>query len=174
MSKQHIMCFSRPYWRHGASLIQLLVGCRWGRSIRAPVAHPLFEYSMPQQDNDIGGQISRFAIIGVLNTCFGLAVILFFYRVLGSSLIVSNAAGYGMGLVLSFALNGFWTFDASTYKLTMVIKYLLLVGAAFIINMLVIMSLMSLGLPYWIAQIVGVITYSSIVFLGMKYAVFTK
>lgn len=79
-----------------------------------------------------------------------------------------------MGLVLSFALNGFWTFDASTYKLTMVIKYLLLVGAAFIINMLVIMSLMSLGLPYWIAQIVGVITYSSIVFLGMKYAVFTK
>lgn len=128
---------------------------------------------MPRHDTDTGGQILRFAVIGMLNTSAGVAIIFFCYKVVGLSLIASNAAGYGVGVVLSFVLNRSWTFGVSSNNFKTVINYLVLVGAAFVLNMLVIKHLISLDLPYWGSQIAGVVTYSTVVFLGMKHVIFT-
>jgi putative flippase GtrA len=128
---------------------------------------------MPQTGNGLSREVSRFAIIGALNTFVGVAVIFLFYKALGFGLVTSNAAGYGVGLVLSFALNGSWTFGSSTYNLHTVIKYFVLVCAAFTINILIIQLFTSFGLAYWAAQLVGVFVYSLLVFLGMKYVIFT-
>lgn len=119
-------------------------------------------------------QLSRFAMVGVLNTIVGVAVIFILYSGFGYGLMVSNAVGYGIGLVLSYVLNGSWTFGSSSYQLTDIGRYAVLVCVAFVVSFLLIERLMSLGLPYWIAQVSGVVAYSVLVFLGMKYAIFTK
>lgn len=116
----------------------------------------------------------RFALIGGLNTVVGVALIILLYRNFGLGLVMSNAAGYGVGLVLSFVLNGAWTFGTTRYSTTMVIKYLALIGLGFVTSMLIIYGLMKFGVAYWLAQLGGVVTYSGIVFLGMKYAVFSR
>lgn len=130
--------------------------------------------SMPQRDEAMGRQISRFAIVGALNTVFGVALIFLLYIGLELSLVVSNAVGYGLGLIVSFVLNGSWTFGASSYRPSTVIKYAVLVCFAFMVNIFLIQLLMSFSVAYWIAQMVGVVSYSALVFLGMKYAIFTK
>ena len=122
----------------------------------------------------MGRQISRFAIVGALNTIVGIAVIFVLYKGFDFGLVASNAAGYGVGIILSFVLNGSWTFGAASYCLAVIAKYAALVCFAFLMNILLIQLLMSLSLAYWIAQMSGVVTYSALVFLGMKYAIFTK
>ena len=113
-------------------------------------------------------------MVGALNTIVGVAVIFILYKGFDFSLIMSNAVGYGVGLIVSFVLNGSWTFGVSSYRPLTVAKYAALVCFAFIMNIFLIQLLMSFNIAYWIAQMVGVATYSALVFLGMKYAIFTK
>jgi putative flippase GtrA len=129
---------------------------------------------MAKSDQAIGRQVSRFAMVGALNTIAGVAVIFILYKGFDFSLIMSNAVGYGVGLIVSFVLNGSWTFGVSSYRPLTVAKYAALVCFAFIMNIFLIQLLMSFNIAYWIAQMVGVATYSALVFLGMKYAIFTK
>ena len=117
-------------------------------------------------------QLGRFASVGVLNTLVGVSLIFLCYEVFGLGLTLSNAIGYGAGLALSFALNGTWTFGAKTFDAGALAKFLALVLVAFVVNLAVIQTLLALGAPYPLAQITGVITYSALVFLGMKYAIF--
>lgn len=127
---------------------------------------------MSQVFGRTGREVSRFGIVGVANTVIGLAIIFFCYHIFDLGLVLSNAIGYGIGLALSFGLNGKWTFGASVSGSRTIVAYGALVGVAFVLNIILVNVLMLLSLPYWVAQIGGVVTYSVIVFLGMKYAVF--
>lgn len=121
-----------------------------------------------------GREVSRFSVVGVVNTLVGVAIIFVCFRVLGLGLVLSNAIGYGIGLGLSFILNGTWTFGVSTYGPKTLAAYAVLVGVAFLANIMLVKALMVLSLAYWVAQVTGVVTYSGIVFLGLKYVVFQK
>lgn len=129
---------------------------------------------MPQPQSTLTRQLSRFATVGVLNTLVGVAVIFACYQLLGFGLILSNVIGYGVGLIISFALNGAWTFGASTYTAPAIVKFLAIVAVALAANLAAIILTMSIGAPYPIAQLIGVCTYSALVFLGMKYAIFKE
>ena len=129
---------------------------------------------MPDPANPITRQLTRFATVGVLNTLVGVAVIFACYQLLDLGLTLSNAIGYGVGLAISFALNGAWTFGASQYTTAAVAKFLVIVAIAFAANLAAINLLMALATPYPIAQLIGVCTYSALVFLGMKYAIFKE
>lgn len=129
---------------------------------------------MSEPKSTITRQISRFATVGVLNTLVGVAMIFACYQLLGLGLTLSNAIGYGVGLTISFALNGAWTFGASQYTAAAITKFLVIVAIAFAANLAAINLLMAIGTPYPIAQLIGVCTYSALVFLGMKYAIFKE
>lgn len=55
--------------------------------------------------------LARFALVGVINTAVGFALILLGLR-LGLGDYAANALGYGLGLGVSYALNRSWTFRA--------------------------------------------------------------
>ncbi len=129
---------------------------------------------MAKTEGPVMRQVSRFALVGVLNTVVGVALIFVLYRSFGFGLVLANALGYGFGLMVSFLLNGSWTFGQSAYSTRTIAIYIAIVCAAFAINILTIQLLMAINLAYWIAQLCGVTAYSALVFLGMKYAVFTK
>lgn len=129
---------------------------------------------MLKAQNPVVKQAPRFALVGILNTLLGVSLIFLCHEVLGVGLVWSNVVGYGAGLVLSFLLNGSWTFGAASYTLPMVLRYMALVAIGFALNIAAIKALLWQEAPYWLAQFSGIFTYSAVVFLGMKYAVFTR
>lgn len=55
----------------------------------------------------------RFALVGVVNTLFGTAVMFLAYNLLGCSYWMSSAANYVFGSILSYFLNKYFTFRSS-------------------------------------------------------------
>lgn len=91
---------------------------------------------------------------------------------MGFDVAVANVIGYGTGLIISFALNGRWTFQKDTLTIINFSFFALLVLIAFICSLSILNYLMSLGVPYVVAQSIGVISYSLLLFLGMKHVVY--
>lgn len=117
-------------------------------------------------------QIRRYAVTGLINTGLGLAVILALHLGAGVGLVSANAAGYGAGWLVSYALNRSWTFGHAGAIRRSLPAYLVLVVVAFVANIWLISRLLSLGLPYVTAQIAGAVFYSVAVFAGAKHVVF--
>ena len=122
----------------------------------------------------VSRELVRFVVVGLLNTAIGLAVIVSLYTVAGLGLAASNAAGYAVGLVVSFILNGKWTFTASQLGLRQVIGFAVVFAMSFGISLGLVHAMMSLGVAYPLAQLCGVGLYSGVMFVGMKYAVFAR
>ncbi|WP_160686528.1 GtrA family protein [Clostridium sp. C2-6-12] len=55
--------------------------------------------------------LSRFSIIGVLNTLIDLATFTIFHSLFGVNYTISQVAGYSLGVVNSFVFNKNWTFE---------------------------------------------------------------
>ena len=122
----------------------------------------------------IGQQLSRYSAIGVLNTLLGGMLIYVSHNVLGLGITVSNVIGYGMGLTLSYFGNKYWTFGDVKLSSVGPLIFVMLVAAAFSSNLGITFGLMAIGLSFNIAQLSGILTYSTIVFLGMKFILFTE
>jgi putative flippase GtrA len=59
-------------------------------------------------------ELSRFSIVGVLNTFMDFAVFTIFQSLLGVSYVLSQVAGYSVGITNSFIFNKNWTFNGRT------------------------------------------------------------
>lgn len=123
-------------------------------------------------DSKTSWQLARFILVGALNTIVGLTTILILHLRMGFDVAVANVIGYGTGLIISFALNGRWTFQKDTLTIINFSFFALLVLIAFICSLSILNYLMSLGVPYVVAQSIGVISYSLLLFLGMKHVVY--
>ena len=117
-------------------------------------------------------QALRYGATGLLNTCFGAGVIFALYYLADASVFVANAIGYGAGLLLSYALNRVWTFQGRKAAPMSGLRFLGVMGVAFVANLFVIDATLNLGLPYPVAQTLGILTYASIGFFGSRWAVF--
>ena len=117
-------------------------------------------------------QIRRYIATGLVNTVLGLAVIFVLRLWVGLDLVIANASGYAAGWLVSYGLNRNWTFYHSGRISRSLPAYLALALAAFAINIASISTLVAHGMPYVPAQIIGVVLYSTIVFVGAKYVVF--
>ncbi len=117
-------------------------------------------------------QVPRFLVTGVLNTAVGLSIIFGMKFGLGSSVVTANAVGYGAGLLLSFFLNRSWSFSSTASIRRSLPLFMLVVAVAFALNILVITGASALGAPYVLAQLAGVVVYSSLVFVGSRHVVF--
>jgi putative flippase GtrA len=59
-------------------------------------------------------QLTRFGIVGVLNTGIHYATFFFLFSFLGAHYLLSSVIGYCFGLLNSYVLNKYWTFRAKT------------------------------------------------------------
>ena len=119
------------------------------------------------------GEISRYIIVGLINTTEGLLLI-YLCMALGIEDVVANFIGYIPGFILSFFLNGRWTFRRSKLSCLEFGRFGLVVLVAYLINISVMLTTRDvLGWGSHLGQISGVVTYTLASFIGMKFIAFS-
>lgn len=119
------------------------------------------------------GQSLRFAAVGFVNTTIGLASIYALMFFLGAPPVPANAAGYAIGLSLGFALNRVWTFRSDRPVAHVLPRYFLWVAVCYALNLgAVVAGTSHLAANPYLAQLLGVATYTVCMFLGCRWFVF--
>ena len=60
------------------------------------------------------GQITKFAVVGIINTTIDFSIFLFLLYQLELSLLAANTIAYSVAVVNSFLLNRYWTFSQTS------------------------------------------------------------
>lgn len=118
-------------------------------------------------------RLRRFAVVGVANTVFGLALIFACKALLGFGDLAANFTGYALALLAGFALNKRWTFGHRGDTAGALGRYLLVLAAAYLANLgvtLYAIDVMHVG-SYW-AQAMGVVPYAITGYLGSRLFAF--
>jgi putative flippase GtrA len=115
----------------------------------------------------------RFCLVGLLNTSIGLAVMCSLMRLGGVQYVVANALGYAVGAAVSFTLNRSWTFRFKGPTFNSGVRWLLVLGAAFGANIVVVIIAHELfGVDRYVSQGFGIVTYTALSFLGGRFYAF--
>lgn len=118
---------------------------------------------------------TRFVSVGVVNTAVGLLVIYGCKWGLGLSDGIANAAGYGLGVCVSFLLNRRWTFRDGGAFSPALLRFLFVFSIAYPINLLCVLGLIKwLGINSYLAQALGIPPYTVTCYLANRYFVFRK
>jgi putative flippase GtrA len=118
-------------------------------------------------------RLMRFVLTGLANSAVGWAVI-FGGLWAGLSGVVANAAGYGVGLVLSFTLNRRFVFGVSgAVSGREVARFLAAFGIAYGVNLAVLIAAQSvLGEGHPLAQLPALAAYVAVFFVLSQWFVF--
>lgn len=115
----------------------------------------------------------RFVIVGLANTCLGLAAIYFSKLILHLGDIAANASGYAFGLAVAYALNSTWTFEYSGRGLAAAGRFLLAFVISYGANLLVVWVLIEqASVDSYFAQAAGVPPYTVCFYLLCRWFVF--
>ncbi|TCM60247.1 GtrA family protein [Rhizobium sp. BK068] len=116
-------------------------------------------------------QVSRYALVGILNTSIGLLVI-YVAMSFGIGDLTSNIAGYAIGFAVSYCLNTTWTFQARPNRENAA-KYAFLIAVSYLMNVVIVFASRDLiGLNRYVAQLTGVGAYTVLSFAGSRLFVF--
>ena len=117
-------------------------------------------------------QFLRFLLVGVLNTGVGLACI-YGAMALGVDYRWANALGYAVGCLVGFVGNRSWTFRHHGPWRSSLARWLLVVAAAYGVNLAAVIGLHeALGVDAYVAQLGGVILYTAVAFVGGRLFAF--
>lgn len=117
-------------------------------------------------------QLIRFLVVGGLNTVVGLSII-YGLMWLGLDYRLANAAGFGVGCVLSFTLNRAWTFRHDGRWQSSFGRWLMVVAGGYALNFLALVALHDgFGVNAYIAQLGGTAAYTGSTFLGGRFFAF--
>ncbi|MET0280373.1 MAG: GtrA family protein [Steroidobacteraceae bacterium] len=129
---------------------------------------------MTREQLELLYSIIRYLVVGLLNTCIGLGII-YLCMYAGLTNTQANLIGYAVGIVVSFKLNKRWTFADKGRSRSQFIRFLLVTGVAYAVNLATVLLLISaFGLNPYLAQALGVVPYTAIGFVGSRWFVFRK
>jgi putative flippase GtrA len=115
----------------------------------------------------------RYALVGVANTLLGFGCILALQQGLGIAPLFANAAGFALGLLLSYSLNRRFAFRSTRAHASAFPAFLFCAGASFGLNVLVLQcARIWAGLPDQLAQGLAVGSYVVGFYLLNRYVVF--
>ena len=121
----------------------------------------------------LGGTLLKFSAAGIVNTLVGLAVIYACKFFLGLNDVVANAAGYMVGIIVSFALNSRWVFDFRGGQWLAFAKFLLVILCAYAINLVVVLAaIQGVGFNAYLGQALGIAPYALFTYLASRFFVF--
>lgn len=116
---------------------------------------------------------ARFVVVGVFNTAIGLACIFAAKALLGWGDLAANAAGYAVGLAVSFALNRSWTFRDRGRISPALLRFLGAFLLAYLANLATVFALRDIGgIDSYVAQAAGIVPYTVLFFLASRAFVF--
>ena len=118
--------------------------------------------------------LTRFGIVGIINTIAGLTII-FAAKWLGElGDVVANLVGYGAGAIISFTLNGRWTFGYDGARGAAFVRFIAVLAVAYVLNLLTVLGALRLGLNSYVAQALGIVPYFAFSYLASKHLVFSE
>jgi putative flippase GtrA len=119
-------------------------------------------------------QALRFAVVGVIATAAHYAVLIALVEIGHLRPVIATTIGYGIGIVVSYALNRRFTFEAKTPVASSFAKFALLYGVGMLLNGAIVGWLVSVGAPYLIAQVAATALVLFWNFLGARYVAFRE
>jgi len=115
----------------------------------------------------------KFLAVGVANTIIGLSIIFALYNLLHFDYRLANVIGYAIAFINSFILNKFWTFKSQKKFHKELPAFLLVFIICYLINLLCVIILVeAIRFDKNLAQLVGMIVYTGLNFIGNKYITF--
>jgi len=118
-------------------------------------------------------QLFRFLVVGVANTAFGYSIIFACMYLGGLSAELSNAVGYGVGLLVSYVMHKVFTFSSDRPHREAFIRFLVVFAAAYAANLLVLVILVrGIGVHEAISQVIASAFYVVTSFILNKLFVF--
>lgn len=123
--------------------------------------------------HDLTTQVRRYSLVGILNTLATLIVIYGLKAGFGVGDYGANAAGYGVGLVISFVLNRAYTFGHDGAVSGAAIRFLVAFAICYAINLGVVAVLVDgLGVNGYLAQPCGMLSFTVSFYILLRMHVF--
>ena len=123
--------------------------------------------------------LTRFVLVGVINTLFGMTIMFVLYNLFGGNYWWSSAANYFFGSILSFILNKRFTFHHKGHFLNSAIKFVLCIVVCYLIAYGVAKPLMAhllsgsrIAIQENVAMLVGAILFTALNYLGQRFFAF--
>lgn len=118
-------------------------------------------------------QFFRFMTVGVFNTLVGYCIIFSCMYLAKISPEISNAAGYGFGLFVSYALHRKYTFNSKQKRRSEIVRFLIVFFIAYAANFAMLVILIHwMGIHDAVSQILAGAIYVVFSYLMNKYFVF--
>jgi len=119
----------------------------------------------------------RFVIVGVINTAVDFCTFAFLHSFWGADKLVSQTAGYSAGVINSFILNKFWTFENRATRLETIQQSLRFIIVNVLSLALTLLGLRvlneSLGFNTYLSKAAVTLLAQLINFSGYKFWVFS-
>jgi putative flippase GtrA len=116
---------------------------------------------------------ARYLLVGVLNTGVGYAIIFLCMYGLGLSPEISNALGYGLGMVISYTANRVFTFGNFPSTRATMLRFAMVNGVAYLANLgMLVLLVRGLGIHEGLSQVLAGGVYVVTSFLMNKHYVF--
>lgn len=127
---------------------------------------------------ELGGEVLRFALVGLANTALGLGITSALDLGLHVNPQIANAVGYAAGMVLSYLLNRIFVFRSAAQARLTAPKFAAALAVAFAVNQLVLFIagkvLGSSQLMHFMAQVVAMASYTVVNFALCRFWVFRR
>jgi putative flippase GtrA len=121
----------------------------------------------------LASSVTRFLLVGVINTAVGLSVIFSVQLLTDLGAVWANIIGYAVGLTVSFFLNKRWTFRFNGGIIGPVLRFSVVFLVAYCANLSAVLGLerwTAIG-PLW-SQALGTVPYSVFFYLGSRLYAF--
>ncbi len=120
-------------------------------------------------------EMVKFGFVGVLNTIAGLGGFFILLNVFHIQYVVSNTIGYSLGFINSFLWNKFWTFKSGGFSRMEVVLFFIVFIICFSIESGMLIYLKeSVKLDIFWSQIIAMVVYTLLGFIGNKALTFNK
>jgi putative flippase GtrA len=120
-------------------------------------------------------QLLRYLIVGAVNTGIGLACIFSATYFLGLGDVQANVTGYAVGILFSYGLHRFWTFEYRGAVGRSLSRFVLVFAFAYgcnLLTMLLVHRVVDMNL--YLSQSFGVLVYVAVGFLGSRSYAFSR
>ncbi|MFZ5608413.1 MAG: GtrA family protein [Pseudomonadota bacterium] len=131
------------------------------------------EITGPMQGKFFKSDFYKFTLVGVANTAVGFFIIFFSMNILDLNPFLSNALGYGFGLIISYILNRIYTFNSNDRYFTSFMKFMLSFIIAYSLNIVTLYIFINvIYIEDNISQLFSIFTYTIAFYILSKHFVF--
>lgn len=125
--------------------------------------------------------MTRFILVGIVNTLFGTAIMFVFYNVFHFSYWVSSASNYFFGSILSYFLNKGFTFKYGKTDIKSIVRFTINILICYLIAYGIakptvrhLLEGYGKAIQENVAMVVGMVLFVGLNYLGQRFFAFRK